>query len=650
MLIASATAHLGRAILLAGFLAAFFGAFAAAIGARRNDPRTLRLVPRFVALASFMALAAFAVMEWAMITRDFSLLYVQKVGSSATPALYNFAAVWSALEGSILMWVLVLAGYVAAAMWWMRKRLNEPLVGWAMAVLLIVLAYFFLLSYGPANPFVIGPPGVTDGPGPNPLLQNHLLVMFHPPILYLGYVGMTVPFAFAIAALIAGKVEDGWLHLTRRWTVTAWGFLTFGIALGGWWSYEVLGWSGVWAWDPVENASLLPWITGTAYIHSVMVQERRGLLRVWNVSLLIATFSLTILGTFLTRSGVLNSVHAFSESDIGPWLLAMFVIIVAVSLVLVYLRGDQLRASGAIDNVFSREGAFLVNNVLFAVFAFVVLLGTVFPLVIEALQQRQIVVGEPFFDRLTIPIGLTMLFIMAVAPVLPWRQDGREVMSQRLLVPALVGLAALVLSLVVGASGVAPLLAFALGGFAAGSALRHLVRAVRVQRLRGFVGRANGGMIVHLGVILICVALAASNSFTRSQEIDLVTGQVATFAGHTFELIDVVEVRDARSTTVKALVKIDGGKAYSPSITKYTRIGMNVGTPSVRTSFTHDVYLTLEPPVRQDSGQARIKVFVKPLILWLWVGTFVMAFGTLLAVLPTRRRSIHEIRDEVSGR
>ena len=650
MLIANATAHLGRAILLAGFLAAFFGAFAAAIGARRNDPRTLRLVPRFVALASFMALAAFAVMEWAMITRDFSLLYVQKVGSSATPALYNFAAVWSALEGSILMWVLVLAGYVAAAMWWMRKRLNEPLVGWAMAVLLIVLAYFFLLSYGPANPFVIGPPGVTDGPGPNPLLQNHLLVMFHPPILYLGYVGMTVPFAFAIAALIAGKVEDGWLHLTRRWTVTAWGFLTFGIALGGWWSYEVLGWSGVWAWDPVENASLLPWITGTAYIHSVMVQERRGLLRVWNVSLLIATFSLTILGTFLTRSGVLNSVHAFSESDIGPWLLAMFVIIVAVSLVLVYLRGDQLRASGAIDNVFSREGAFLVNNVLFAVFAFVVLLGTVFPLVIEALQQRQIVVGEPFFDRLTIPIGLTMLFIMAVAPVLPWRQDGREVMSQRLLVPALVGLAALVLSLVVGASGVAPLLAFALGGFAAGSALRHLVRAVRVQRLRGFVGRANGGMIVHLGVILICVALAASNSFTRSQEIDLVTGQVATFAGHTFELIDVVEVRDARSTTVKALVKIDGGKAYSPSITKYTRIGMNVGTPSVRTSFTRDVYLTLEPPVRQDSGQARIKVFVKPLILWLWVGTFVMAFGTLLAVLPTRRRSIHEIRDEVSGR
>ncbi|MGA1141785.1 MAG: heme lyase CcmF/NrfE family subunit [Ilumatobacteraceae bacterium] len=650
MLVASVSAQLGRAFLLVGFLAAFFGAFAAAVGARRGDAKTLRLVPRFVILSVAMAVAAFAVMEWAMITRDFSLLYVQKVGSYSTPALYNFAAVWSALEGSILMWVLVLAGYVAAVAWWMRRRFSEPLVGWALAVMLAVLAYFFLLSFGPANPFVVGPPGVLDGPGPNPLLQNHVLVMFHPPILYLGYVGMTVPFAFALAALIAGKVEDGWLHLTRRWTVAAWGFLTFGIALGGWWSYEVLGWSGVWAWDPVENASLLPWITGTAYIHSVMVQERRGLLRVWNVSLLIATFSLTILGTFLTRSGVLNSVHAFSESDIGPWLLAMFAVVVAVSLVLVFLRGDQLRASGAVDSVFSREGAFLVNNVLFAVFAFVVLLGTVFPLVVEAIQQRQIVVGEPFFDRLTIPIGLTMLFIMAVAPVLPWRRDGSDLLSQRLLGPALVGVASLTFSIAVGATGLAPLLAFGLGGFAGGSALRHLVRAVRVQRLRGFVGRANGGMVVHLGVILICVALAASNSFTRSQEIDLVAGKVARFAGHTFELMDVVEVRDQRSTSVRALVSVDGGKAYAPSITKYTRIGMNVGTPSVRTSFSHDVYLTLEPPVRQDSGQARIKVFVKPMILWLWIGTFVMALGTVLAVLPGRRRSIHDIRDEVVDR
>ncbi|NDC10885.1 MAG: heme lyase CcmF/NrfE family subunit, partial [Actinobacteria bacterium] len=600
MLIASTIAHLGRGVLLVGFVASFFGAFAAAVGAKRSDHRTLRLVPRFVIIATASAVGAFAVMEWAMITRDFSLDYVQKVGSRSTPALYNFAAVWSALEGSILMWVLVLAGYLAAATWWMRRRISEPLVGYALAVLLAVLAYFFLLSFGPANPFVVGAPGVTDGPGPNPLLQNHLLVMFHPPILYLGYVGMTVPFAFAVAALITGKVDDGWLHVTRRWTLAAWGFLTFGIALGGWWSYEVLGWSGVWAWDPVENASLLPWITGTAYIHSVMVQERRGLLRVWNISLLIATFSLTILGTFLTRSGVLNSVHAFSESDIGPWLLVAFGVIVAASLVLVFMRGDQLRSAGTVESIYSREGAFLLNNILFAVFAFVVLLGTVFPLVVEALQQRQIVVGEPFFDQLTVPIGITMLFIMAVGPVLPWRRSGRDSLGEKLLVPAIVGLVSLGLAVVVGANGLAPLLAFGLGGFAAGSALAHLGRAIRVQRLNGFVGRSNGGMIVHLGVIMICVALAASNSFTRSQEIDLVLGREASFAGHTFELVGFEESSDARSNSVRALVSIDGGQAYAPAITKFTRIGMNVGTPSVRTSLTHDIYLTLEPPVRQD--------------------------------------------------
>ena len=241
-------------------------------------------------------------------------------------------------------------------------------------------------------------------------------MLFHPPILYLGYVGFTVPFAFAIAALITGRVGEGWLMETRRWALFSWAFLTIGILLGGWWSYEVLGWSGVWAWDPVENASFLPWLTGTAYIHSVLVQERRGMLRVWNLSLLVATFSLTILGTFLTRSGVLSSVHAFGDGPVGTYLLVFFGVVVAVSLALIGWRGDRLRSPGAIDSPLSREGAFLANNVLFTVFAFVVLLGTVFPLLVEALQNRRTVVGAPYFDRLSTPIGLALLFLMAVAP------------------------------------------------------------------------------------------------------------------------------------------------------------------------------------------------------------------------------------------
>ena len=629
---------LGRAALLVGIVCAVFGAFACVLGVRRNDQSVTRLAPRFAAGALAAAFAAFVFMEYALITRDFSLAYVQKVGSRSTPALYNFTAAWSALEGSILMWVLILAGYTAAIAWKFRRRRDDQLVVWALGVMFIVLAFFFLLSFGPANPFAGGAAGVTDGPGPNPLLQNHVLVLFHPPILYLGYVGVTVPFAFAIAALVTGRVGEGWLLETRRWSLFAWGFLTLGIVLGSWWSYEVLGWSGVWAWDPVENASFLPWLTGTAYIHSVLVQERRGMLRVWNLSLLVATFSLTILGTFLTRSGVLNSVHAFSGSNIGPYLLTFFAIVLLVSIGLIGWRGDRLRSPGTIDSPLSREGAFLANNVLFGVFAFVVLLGTVFPLIVEALQNRRLVVGQPFFDRLSTPIGLVMLTLMCVAPVLPWRKASGELLRERLFWPAVCGVAALALSVGLGATGLASLLAFGLGGFAAGSAGRQVVLATRRQGLRGLVGRANGGMIVHLGVIIIAVALTASNSYTHSQEIKLVKGEPASFSGHTFELVGFKESSDDRSTSIAALVKIDGGKAYAPAIHKFTKMGTNIGTPSVKSSLKEDLYLTLEPPVKPSEDTARIKVFMKPLIMWLWIGGLMMGVGTVLAAFPGRRR------------
>lgn len=629
---------LGRALLLVGVVVSVFGVLAAITSARSDDQKVARLIPRFAILSFVAALGAFTAMEYAMITRDFSLAYVQNVGSTATPPLYNFAAVWSALEGSLLLWVLVLSGYTLAIVFWLRRRLDDALSRWAMAVMFIVQAFFFLLSFGPANPFARGAAGIMEGTGPNPLLQNHILVMFHPPILYLGFVGMTVPFAFAIAALITGRLGEGWLLATRRWTLFAWGFLTVGIVLGSWWSYEVLGWSGVWAWDPVENVSLLPWLTATAYIHSVLVQERRGMLRVWNLSLLVSTFSLTILGTFLTRSGMLNSVHAFSESDIGPWLLSFFAIIVVVSIALIGWRGDQLRSPGSIDSPFSREGAFLANNVLFGLFAFVVLLGTVFPLIVEALQNRKMVIGEPFFDRMSMPIGIALLTIMAIAPVLPWRKASGELLRDRLFWPAWCGILTLFICVIVGATGLAPLLAFGLGGFGIGSALRQVILATRRQGLRGLVGRTNGGMIVHIGVILIAVSLAASNSYTRSQELSLVVGTPAHFGGHSFELVKFVEHTDARSISVKALVSIDGGRAYAPAITKYTKLGMNVGTPSVKTGLFKDVYLTLEPPVFKDSDKARIKVFIKPLILWLWIGAGLMAIGTLLAAFPGRRR------------
>jgi cytochrome c-type biogenesis protein CcmF len=414
--------------------------------------------------------------------------------------------------------------------------------------------------------------------------------------------------------------------------------LTVGIILGAWWSYEVLGWGGYWAWDPVENASFLPWLTGTAYLHSVMVQERRGMLRVWNLSLLCATFSLTILGTFLTRSGVLDSVHAFTESQIGPAILTFFAIVVLGSVGLIGWRADRLRSPGSIDSPISREGAFLANNVLFAAFAFVVLLGTVFPLVLEAANGERISIGRPYFDRMTMPIGIALLFLMAVAPVLPWRKASGELLRHRLVWPAWIGTGVVVIAVAFGARGLAPLLAFGLGGFAAGSALRQIVLATRRQGWHGLVGRANGGMIVHVGVVIIAVALAASSSYSHSGEFLLAPGESATLAGHRITYLGIERAEEEAKTVTRARVQIDGGQIYEPALSRFPGGSNTIGTPSVRTGITGDVYLTLLDVPDEEDGQARIGMLVMPLAVWLWIGGTVMAMGTLLAAWPGRRR------------
>jgi len=420
--------------------------------------------------------------------------------------------------------------------------------------------------------------------------------------------------------------------------VMAWGFLSLGIILGAWWSYETLGWGGYWAWDPVENASFLPWLTGTAFIHSVMVQERRGMLRVWNLSLVVSTFALTILGTFITRSGVLNSVHAFVESGIGPWILSFFALIVVVSLGLIAWRGDELRSPGRIDSPVSREGAFLANNVLFAAFAFVVLLGTIFPLIVEAVDGRSISVGNPYFDRMTMPIGFMLLFMMAVAPVLPWRKASSGVLSHRLIGPAWFGAAVIVFAVVVGARGWAPLLAFGLGGFAAGASGRQLILATRRQGWRGLVGRTNGGMIVHIGVVLIAVAFAASNSYVRQDEFNLLPGDTATMSGHslTFEGSTVIEY--SNRTERVARIRIDGGQVYEPALATYPFAGQSINIPSVRSTAVDDIALSVLSYPEGNDDAVLLRATIQPLIVWLWVGGLVIAGGTLMAVVPGNRR------------
>ena len=657
----------GSAAVAAGLGAAVVGIAVTALGLAGRHRRWLRDARRLVLVMAIAAVAAVAVMERALITRDFTVKFVADHGSSTTPAVFNVATLWSALEGSILLWTLVLCGYAVVvavkfgrrgpvALWGVGsgddrsvievrgRPLGDPMLGWAMLVMFAVSAFFFALMIGPADPFIAVevPPGY-DGPGPNPLLQNHILMAFHPPILYLGYVGFTVPFAFAMAALATGRLGEGWLAATRRWTVAAWGFLTFGIVLGAWWSYETLGWGGYWAWDPVENASFLPWLTGTAYLHSVMVQERRGMLRVWNLSLLIATFSLTILGTFLTRSGVLASVHSFTESGVGPAILGFFAVIVAVSLVLIAWRGDQLRTPGRIAAPISREGAFLANNALFAAFAFVVLLGTVFPLLVEAFDGRTISVGNPYFDRMTRPIGFALLFLMAVAPMLPWagasRHPPAELLGRRLLVPIWAAAAALVLAVAAGARGWAALLAFGLGGFAGGAALRQIFLAVRRHRWRGLVGRTNGGMVVHLGVVLVAVAFAASQSYVRQAEFDLEAGQPATFAGHEIVYVGSAVIAHENRTERVAFVRVDDAKTYGPAIATYPFASQTIGIPSVRSTLRDDVALSvLSFPEEAGADRVILRVTVQPLVAWLWLGGIVMAAGTGLSLVTARSR------------
>nr|NIR34594.1 heme lyase CcmF/NrfE family subunit [Actinomycetota bacterium]NIS28575.1 heme lyase CcmF/NrfE family subunit [Actinomycetota bacterium]NIT94022.1 heme lyase CcmF/NrfE family subunit [Actinomycetota bacterium]NIU17653.1 heme lyase CcmF/NrfE family subunit [Actinomycetota bacterium]NIU64039.1 heme lyase CcmF/NrfE family subunit [Actinomycetota bacterium] len=358
--------------------------------------------------------------------------------------------------------------------------------------------------------------------------------------------------------------------------------------------------------------------------------ERRGMLRVWNLSLVIATFSLTILGTFITRSGVLESVHAFVESGIGPALLGFFAVIVVVSLGLIAWRGDQLRAPGRIDSPVSREGAFLANNVLFAAFAFVVLLGTVFPLIVEAVDGRTISVGNPYFERMTMPIGFMLLFLMAIAPVLPWRKASTGVLSQRLLWPAWIGAAAIVVGVLAGARGWAPLLAFGLGGFAGGAAARQVVLATRRHGWRGFVGRTNGGMIVHLGVVLIAVAFAASNAYVRQGTFTLAPEDTAEIAGHTVTFEGTDLTRYDNRTELTARIRVDGGQVYEPGVAIYPFAGQRIGIPSVRSTLIDDVALSVvEFPEEGDT--ISLRVTVQPLIVWLWIGGGVMALGTLLA-------------------
>ncbi len=624
-------------------------------GARRSNARWLQAgyTATYIQFA-LVTVATFA-MIFGLVAHDFSIEYVAQVGSRATPLYYTVISLWGALEGSILFWGWVLALLTALVVFWNSSR-PDNLIPYTTATMLGVGIFFQFLLVAPAHPFELVSPVPPDGPGPNPLLQNHWLMGIHPPLLYLGYVGMTVPFAFAMGAMASGQVGDaGWIRLSRRWTLGAWAFLTAAIIAGMWWSYEVLGWGGYWAWDPVENASFMPWLTATAFLHSVMVQERRGLLKLWNLNLVVATFALTILGTFLTRSGVLSSVHAFTEGMIGYYFLIAIGLTLLASFVLVAGNSEKLMSVGTLEGAASRGTVFLLNNLLLTGFTFTVLVGTLYPLVAEAIRGEKVSVGEPFFNRMTIPICAALLFLMGVGPALPWKEADRGTLRRKLVPPLAGALVALVLGLAAGARAPYALLAFSCAGFALVANLGEFVEGARSrmetrgERITDALGnlvatnrRRYGGYVAHIGVVAVAVAIAASSTFRSEHEATLRKGESMNVGGLQVRLDEVWGREEAQRQVIGTTLTLlkDGREVarLDPRMNFYPTSQQPVPTPAVRSRPSGDVYVNLQA-FSQDGTNATLRVIVEPLVPWIWAGGMVICLGALISIAPAVRRA-----------
>ena len=641
------------------------GMLLAVWGARRRREELVRTAYAVVYTSLGLCTIATLGMVYALVTHDFTISYVAQVGSRATPTFYTVISLWGALEGSILFWAWVLSLYGALVVYLNRNR-PGTLVPYASATILGVGLFFAILLVGPANPFGLVWPAPADGPGPNPLLQNHPLMAVHPPLLYLGYVGLTVPFAFAIGALLSKEPGDDWLRLTRRWTIAAWTFLTAAIIAGMWWSYEVLGWGGYWAWDPVENASFMPWLTATAFLHSVMVEERRGLLRTWNLSLIISTFLLTILGTFLTRSGVLSSVHAFTQGTIGYYFLAFIAVVLVFSVALLAGRSGELGESGGLDAAVSRETVFLLNNLVLTAFTFTVLLGTLFPLVAEAARGVKVSVGAPFFNRMTLPLCMALLFLVGVGPALPWRRASRATVQRQLLPPAAAWALVVVVALALGTRNPYAVLAFGFGGFAlvanlrefwTGARARTRVHAEPFPRALARLIRGNrrrfGGYTAHIGAIVTAVAIAASSTFRTEHEQTLRPGETMSVRGFTVRLDSLWARPEPQRFVVGADVSVlDGSRRVGrmdPRMNFYRSQNEPVPTPSVRSRPAGDLYVNLMA-FERDGSSATLRAIVEPLVPWIWTGGGIIVLGALVSMWPTHRRAPVYASEPVAAR
>jgi cytochrome c-type biogenesis protein CcmF len=651
------------ALLLALALSAY-SFLAGLLALARKGPGSDRLgeTARRAGIATFaLVLLAAGVLVLAAFKNDFSIAYIFHHSNRDLPAPYKFATLWSGQEGSLLFWSLLLAAYGLVLR--LRYKVDTRLFAYASVVIAGVQIFFLLLLNFAAHPFALMQGTLpADGAGLNPLLQYPEMVI-HPPMLYLGYVGFTVPFAFALGALAMRYPGEKWIHITRRWTMVTWGFLTCGIFLGMHWAYKVLGWGGYWGWDPVENASLMPWLTGTAFLHSVMMQEKRGMLKVWNMWLIFATFGLSIFGTFLTRSGVISSVHAFAESSIGNWFVTFLIIIFAVCVFFFFKNRSHLRTEHKLESLVSRESSFLFNNLLLLVACFTVLWGTLFPILSEWVEGHKVTVGPPFFNRVNVPVALLLLLLTAVGPLLAWRRTSLESIKRNFLWPSVGALAIGLFLMLTPASwgsvfGMKPwkdmsyfysLMTIMLATLVALTILLEFVRGGRVisrhtgQNLFSSIvqlGHRNtrryGGYIVHFGVIVVMIGLAGS-AFNQDKEMEMGFGDRMNIGGSTLVCRSFTQDDNPNYGSEWAVLDVfRGGKQITtmyPERRFYKASQQTATMVADRSTPKEDLYVVYEGQ-NQDTGRPVIKAHLNPLVMWIWIGVWIMIVGTALALVP----------------
>ncbi len=614
---------------------------------------------RRAGIASFVALlcAAFALV-WASFTNDYSVSYILHHTNRSLNSAYKFSALWSGQEGSLLLWAFLLAGYGFVLR--VRHKVDVRLTAYASTILASVQVFFLLLLNFAAPPFALEPgPLSPDGFGLNPLLQYPEMVI-HPPMLYLGYVGFAVPFAFALGALMMRYPGEKWIAITRRWTMVTWMFLTCGIFLGAHWAYSVLGWGGYWGWDPVENASLMPWLTGTAFLHSVMMQEKRGMMKSWNVWLIFVTFLLTLLGTLLTRAGLVSSVHAFAQSSIGNWFVGFMAIVLAVCLFTYFKQRDHLKSENRFESVVSREASFLFNNMILLVACITVLVGTLFPILSEYVQGTKTTMGAPYYNRVNIPIGLFLLFLTGVGPLLAWRSTSLRTIRRNFILP---GVAFIVALLGLMAGGIHPwadgdswlstsfsLLAFSLAAAVVTAISSEFLRGanvVREQTGKNMVSamatlmhrntRRYGGYLVHFGIVVMFIGIAGG-AFNQSHEQEMGFGDSTTIGPYKLVCQSYTQDSNANYDTDYALLDVYRGGKKVVTLTPEKRFYHASGQPStvvaLHSTAQADLYVIFMGR-NPDTNRPIIKVFLNPLIAWLWIGVLIVVIGTCFALVPS---------------